>query len=142
MRPQLLCLCGSLQGVCAKENLHCMLDRIPAYKCFFVAVLHTDPWLCLATGLRFFCGPAGPPLTCGGEMVRWIQEVHVVKSSGASPTLTPPLQPRLQRTRLSPTCSLWLLRKHPAKQSPGVSLTPALSLDSSLCCGKEKGSVI
>lgn len=78
---------------------------------------------------------------CEGEIVRWIQEVHVVKSSGATPTPTPPLQPRLQRTRLSPSCSLWMLRKHPGKESPGVSLTPALSLASSLCCGK-KGSVI
>lgn len=81
----------------------------------FVAVLHTDPWLCLATGLGFFCGPAGPLLMCEGEIVRWIQEVHVVKSSGATSTPTPPLQPRLQRTQLSPSCSLWMLKKHPGK---------------------------
>lgn len=55
---------------CAKEQLHCMPDRIPAYKCFFViVVLHTDPWLCLETGLGFFCGPEDPPLMGEGEMV-------------------------------------------------------------------------
>lgn len=32
---------------CAKEQLHCMLDRIPAYKCFLLFVLYTEPWLCL-----------------------------------------------------------------------------------------------
>lgn len=88
--------CGLSSCACVDPYRVCVLSRICTVcwteflliNAFFVAVLHTDPWLCLATGLRFFCGPAGPPLTCGGEMVRWIQEVHVVKSSGATPNPT------------------------------------------------------
>lgn len=100
---------------CAKEQLHCMLDRIPAYKCFFCyVVLYTDPWLCLGTGLGFFWGPEGPPLMGEGETVSWIQKVHEVRSCGTRSPI-PPVQPRLQKTWLSPTCSLWMLRKHPAK---------------------------
>lgn len=54
-----------------------------------VVVLHTDPWLCLGTGLGFFWGPEGPPLMGKGETVSWIQKVHVVTSSGARPPPNP-----------------------------------------------------
>lgn len=71
-----------------------------------VVVLHTEPWLCLETGVGFFCGPVGRPLLCEGEMVSWIHKVCVVKSPGATPSPMPPLQPLLQRTWLFLTCSL------------------------------------
>lgn len=69
---------------CAKEQLHCMLDRIPAYKCFLLLFCTLSPgcvWV--------WSHPTPPPI--------------------------PSLQPLLQRTWLFPTCSLWMLRKHPAK---------------------------